>query len=69
MISQNKRKYQVNFTAAIHSCRHYFRYRDNEILPDIERLIQPSILPIRKGRQDKRQIRHPSTVPFNYQVS
>ena len=71
MISQNKRKhkYQVNFTAAIHICRHYFRCRDNEILPDIERLIQQYILPIRKGRQDKRKIRYKSTVPFNYRVS
>lgn len=71
MISENKRKhkYQVNFTAAIHICRHYFRCRENETPPDVERLIQQYILPIREGRQDKRKIRYKSTVPFNYRVS
>lgn len=45
VISQNKRnhKYQVNFTAAIHICRHYFRCRDNETPSDIERLIEQYI--------------------------
>lgn len=51
MISENKRKhkYQVNFTAAIHICRYYFRCRENETPPDVERLIQQYILPIREG--------------------
>lgn len=51
MISPNKRKhkYQVNFTAAIHICKYYFRWRENKTPPDVERLIQPYILPIREG--------------------
>lgn len=40
VISQKQRKheYQVNFTVAIHICKHYFRCREDEIPPNVELL-------------------------------
>lgn len=60
--------YQVNFIAAIHICRHFFRCFNNVPPPDMEALIQKNILPIRKGRKDPRKIRCRTAVSFNYRV-
>jgi hypothetical protein len=60
-------EYQVNFTVAIHICRHFFR--NNVLLPDVEALILKNILPIRPGRKDKRKIRYKTAVSFIYRVA
>ncbi len=60
-------EYQVNFTVAIHICRHFFR--NNVPLPDVEALILKNILPIRPSRKDIRKIRYKSAVSFIYRVA
>lgn len=74
VISQmNKRHhYQVNFTVAVHICRHFLRSKDNESPPDVEALIRKNILPIRPirpGQQNTRKIRYKSAVSFVYRVA
>ena len=64
-----KHLYQVNFTVAIHICRHFLRLLNNVHPPDVEALIQKNILPVRPGRQDKRNIRAQSAVSFLYRVA
>jgi hypothetical protein len=59
--------YQVNFTVAIHICRHFLRY--NVPSTDIEALIHKNILPIRPGRKDIRKIRPKKAVSFIYRVA
>ena len=66
---QRKHEYQVNFTVAIHICRYFFKYSDDANPPDVELLIQQNILPIRKGRKDKRKLRFKSSVSFIYRVA
>ncbi|MNU98481.1 Transposase DDE domain protein [compost metagenome] len=69
----NKRHtYQVNFTVAVHVCRHFLRSRDDEPPPDVEALIRKNILPIRpihQGQKNTRKIRHKSAVSFVYRVA
>lgn len=67
--TQRKHEYQVNFTVAIHVCKHFFRCFEDDIPPDVEFLIQRNILPVRKGRQDKRKLRTKSSVSFIYRVA
>ena len=73
VISQanTKHTYQVNFTIAIHICRHFLRlwFRSNVSPPDVEALIRKNILPVRPGRKDKRKIRYKSAVSFLYRVA
>ncbi len=59
--------YQVNFTAAIQICRHFFRC--NVLSPNVEALIRKNILPIRPGRKDSRRIRYKTAVSFIYRVA
>jgi len=66
---QRKHEYQVNFTVAIHICKHFFRCVEDEIPPDVELLIQRNILPVRKGRQDKRNLKTKSSVSLIYRVA
>jgi len=61
--------YQVNFTVAIHICRHFFRCCNNVLSPNVEALIQKNILPIRPGRKDVRKIRYKTAVSFTYRVA
>lgn len=69
----NKRHpYQVNFTVAVHVCRHFLRSRDNGPPPDVEALIRKNILPVRSlrpGQQNARKIRYKSVVSFVYRVA
>jgi hypothetical protein len=74
VISQMDKRHQcqVNFTVAVHVCRHFLRSRDNEPPPDVEALIRKNILPIRpirQGQQNTRKIRNKSAVSFVYRVS
>lgn len=74
VISQMDKRhpYQVNFTVAVHVCRHFLRSRDDEPLPDVEALIRKNILPIRPirpGQKNTRKIRRKSVVSFVYRVA
>lgn len=52
---QNKDKTkQVNFTIAIYICREYLRQKRNLSPPDVIKLIEKNILPVRPGRKDPR---------------
>ena len=74
VISQMDKRhhYQVNFTVAVHVCRHFLRSRGDEPPPDVEALIRKNILPIRSirpGQQNTRKIRYKSAVSFVYRVA
>jgi len=74
VISQmaKQHQYQVNFTVAVHVCRHFLRSRDEEPPPDVEALIRRNVLPIRPirpGQQNTRKIRYKSAVSFVYRVA
>ena len=64
--------YQVNFTVAVHVCRHFLRSRDDGLQLDAEALIRKNILPIRPLRPDQqntRKTRFKSVVSFVYRVA
>lgn len=62
-----KHVYQMNYTIAIHICRYFLR---NDISPpDVEKLIQKNLLPVRHGRSDPRKVRPKSVVSFLYRVA
>ena len=64
--------YQVNFTVAVHVCRHFLRSRNDGPLLDVEALIRKNILPVRPvrpGLQNTRKIRGKSAVSFVYRVA
>ena len=74
VISQMDKRhpYQVNFTVAVHVCRHFLRSRGDGPPPDIEALIRKNILPIRSdrpGQENTRKIRYKSAVSFVYRVA
>jgi hypothetical protein len=64
-----KWEYQANYTYGIHICKDYFRYHTTDPPPDVERLIEKHILPIREGRADARHIKPKSVVYFLYRVA
>lgn len=62
-----KHVYQINYTIAIHICRYFLR---NDISPpDVEKLIQKNLLPVRPGRSDPRKVKPKSAVSFLYRVA
>ena len=61
--------YQVNYTVAIHICRHFLRLWNNVPPPDVEALIRKNILPVRPGRKYERKIDSRKAVSFNYRVA
>lgn len=61
---------QVNFTIAIYICREYLRQRRNLSPPDVIKLIEKHILPVRPGRKGPRKAIKPQTsVSFLYRVA
>lgn len=61
---------QVNFTIAIYICREYLRQRRNLSPPDVIKLIEKHILPVRPGRKDPRKVIKPqASVSFLYRVA
>lgn len=69
VIQQNDTKhiYQMNYTIAIHICCYFLR---NDISPpDVEKLIQKNLLPVRPGRSDPRKVKPKSAVSFLYRVA
>lgn len=67
--SITKHAYQVNFTVAIHICRHFLRCCGNAHPPDVESLIGKNILPVRPDRKSPRKIRAKSASGFIYRVA
>ena len=62
-----KHEYQMNYTKAIHICRYFLR---NDIAPpDVEKLIQKNLLPVRPGRWDPRKVKPKSAVSFLYRIA
>jgi hypothetical protein len=64
-----KHVYQVNYTLAIHLCRHFLRFPADISPPDVEMLIQKNLLPVRPGRSDPRKVKPKSAVSFLYRVA
>lgn len=60
---------QVNFTIAIYICREYLRQKRNLSPPDVIKLIEKNILPVRPGRKDPRKVKPQASVSFLYRVA
>lgn len=74
VISQKDKRhlYQVNFTVAVHVCRHFLRSKGDGPPLDVEALIRKNILPIRltrPGQRNTRRIRSKSAISFVYRVA
>lgn len=69
VLKQDKRKhlYQVNFTMAIHICKHYFiGFKDP---PDLVALLKRYILPVRSDRNYPRKIFTRSRISYLYRIA
>lgn len=60
---------QVNFTLAIYICREYLRQKRLLSPPDVIKLIEKHILPVRPGRKDPRKVKPQAVVSFLYRVA
>lgn len=60
---------QVNFTLAIYICREYLRHKKHMSSPDVIKLIEKYVLPIRPGRRDPRKVKPQASVSFLYRVA
>lgn len=70
MVSQKPTKYvyQLNYTMAIHICRHFLRYSFEKAPPDVETLIAKQLLPVRPERNCPRTKIYRAPVKFVYRV-
>ena len=68
MKNKDKTK-QVNFTIAIYICREFLRNKRNLSPPDVIKLIEKHVLPIRPGRKDPRKVNPQASVSFLYRVA
>lgn len=64
-----KHLYQVNYTLAIHLCRHFLRFHADISPPNVEMLIHKNLLPVRPGRSDPRKVKPKAVVSFLYRVA
>ncbi|MBU2704197.1 hypothetical protein Ga0466249_005351 [Sporomusaceae bacterium BoRhaA] len=64
-----KHVYQVNYTLAIHLCRHFLRFPTDISPPNVEMLIQKNLLPVRPGRSDPRKVKPKAAVSFLYRIA
>ena len=62
-------KNQVNFTIAIYICREYLRRKRNLGPPDVVKLIEKHVLPVRPGRRDPRKVKPQASVSFLYRIA
>lgn len=72
VIQQMKKKdktKQVNFTIAIYICREYLRQKRQLSPPDVIKLIEKHILPVRPKRKDPRKVKAQAAVSFLYRVA
>lgn len=60
---------QVNFTVAIYVCREYLRQKRKLSPPNVIKLIEKYILPIRSNRKDPRKVKIQAAVSFIYRVA
>lgn len=60
---------QVNFTIAIYICREYLRQKRHLSSPDVIKLIEKHVLPVRPGRKDPRKVKPQAAVSFLYRVA
>lgn len=60
---------QVNFTIAIYICREFLRQKRQLSPPDVIKLIEKHILPVRPGRKDPRKVKPQASVSFLYRVA
>lgn len=60
---------QVNFTVAIYICREYLRHKRQLNPPDVIKLIERNILPVRPNRKDPRKVKPQASVSFLYRVA
>ncbi|MDE5748397.1 MAG: IS4 family transposase [Acetatifactor sp.] len=69
VIRQKSRKYpyQINFSAAVHICREFFR--GNVSPPDVEALIVRYMSPIRQDRKRPRKLAPKGVISFIYRVA
>ena len=65
---KGKHDYQINFTHAIFICRRFFLTKKQESPPDVEKLIQQELLPIRAGRSYPRKIKSRSATNIIYKI-
>lgn len=61
-----KHTYQINYSAAIKTCRAFLRIHDEEMILDVEGLIAQNIEPIRPDRTFARQARFKLPMSFCY---
>lgn len=66
---RTSKKNQVNFTVAIYICREYLRRKRKLHPPDVIKLIEKHILPVRPGRRDPRKVKPQTAVSFLYRVA
>ena len=67
-VAHRKHAYQLNYTRAIHICRHFLSIK-KEAPPDVEFLISKELLPIRPGRKDPRKVKVQTAISFLYRVA
>lgn len=60
---------QVNFTIGIYICREFLRQKRQLSPPDVIKLIERHILPVRPGRKDPRKVKPQASVSFLYRVA
>lgn len=65
----SKYVYQINYTMAIHVCRHFLRCDSDISPPNVELLLHKLLLPVRPGRSDPRKVTPKSVVSFLYRVA
>ncbi len=68
-MQNNDKTKQVNFTIAIYICREYLRQKRNLSPPDVIKLIEKHILPVRPGRKGPRKVKPQASVSFLYRVA
>lgn len=68
MENKDKTK-QMNFTVAIYICREYLRQKRNIRPPDVIKLIEKYILPVKPNRKDPRKVKPQANVSFLYRVA
>lgn len=68
-MKQRDKTKQVNFTVAIYICREYLRQKRQLSPPDVIKLIEKHILPVRPNRKDHRKVKPQASVSFIYRVA
>ena len=65
----NDKTKQVNFTVAIYVCREFLRQKRQLSPPEVIKLIEKHVLPVRPNRKDPRKVKPQAVVSFLYRVA